>query len=95
MRTQQLVDVRRYVISGLCVIRGQPVLGRILAAGVCYGLFSEAWDRLWQTHLLQTIGLPQWLSLIAMVEMGLGIVAGEVVRRRLNLHSGSAMRRVV
>jgi DHA3 family tetracycline resistance protein-like MFS transporter len=28
-----------------------------------------------------------------MVEMGLGIVAGEVMRRRLNLHSGVAMRR--
>jgi MFS transporter, DHA3 family, tetracycline resistance protein len=88
-------------ISGLCVIRGQPVLGRILVVGVCYGLFSEAWDRLWQTHLLQTIGLPQflsvqpivWFSSIAMVEMGMGIVAGEVVRRRLNLHSGKAMGR--
>jgi DHA3 family tetracycline resistance protein-like MFS transporter len=31
--------------------------------------------------------------MIAMVEMGVGIVAGEVVRRRLNLHSGTAMRR--
>ena len=88
-------------ISGLRVIRGRPALGRILAVGVFYGLFSEAWDRLWQLHLLQTIGLPQWrsvppivwFSLIAMVEMGLGIVAGEVVRRRLNLHSGTAMRR--
>ena len=87
--------------SGLRVIRGQPALGRLLAVGVFYGLFSEAWDRLWQIHLLQTIGLPQWLSvqpivwfsIIAMVQMGLGIVAGEVVRRRLNLHSGTAMRR--
>jgi DHA3 family tetracycline resistance protein-like MFS transporter len=89
------------LISGLRVIRGQPALGRILAVGVFYGLFSEAWDRLWQLHLLQTIGLPQWLSvqpivwfsIIAMVEMGVGIVAGEVMRRRLNLHSSTAMRR--
>jgi DHA3 family tetracycline resistance protein-like MFS transporter len=88
-------------ISGLRVIRRQPALGRLLAVGVFYGLFSEAWDRLWQIHLLQTIGLPRWLSvppivwfsMIAMVEMGLGIVAGEVMRRRLNLHSGTAMQR--
>jgi DHA3 family tetracycline resistance protein-like MFS transporter len=88
-------------LGGLRMIRGQPALRRILAVGVCYGLFSEAWDRLWQMHLLYTIGLPQWLSVqpivwfstIAMVEMGLGIAAGEVMRHRLNLHSGTAIGR--
>jgi DHA3 family tetracycline resistance protein-like MFS transporter len=88
-------------ISGLRVLCEQPALGRILAVGVFYGLFSEAWDRLWQLHLLQTIGMPQWpsmppivwFSMLAIGEMSLGIVAAEVVRRRLNLHSSTAMRR--
>jgi len=88
-------------LDGLRVLRGQPTLRRMLAVGVCYGLFSEAWDRLWQTHLLHTIGLPQvlsvqpivWFSLIAIGDMGMGIVVGEVVRRRLNMQSGTAMGR--
>jgi DHA3 family tetracycline resistance protein-like MFS transporter len=90
-------------IDGLRVLRRQPALQRILAVGVFYGLFSEAWDRLWQTHLLHTIGLPQllsvqpivWFSMIAMVEMGAGIVAAEAMRRRLNMQSGTAMGRAL
>jgi DHA3 family tetracycline resistance protein-like MFS transporter len=89
--------------GGLQVIRAQPTLRRILAVGVFYGLFSEAWDRLWQLHLLHTIGLPQWPNVqpvvwfcsIAMVAMGLGIVAGEVLRHRLNMLSGPTMGRAL
>jgi MFS transporter, DHA3 family, tetracycline resistance protein len=87
--------------GGLRVIRRQPALMSILAVGLFYGLYSEAWNRLWQIHLINGIGLPQfvslqpivWLSMIEMAEMGLSIVAGEALRRRLNMNSGKAMGR--
>ncbi len=88
-------------VSRLRVIRGRPALMSILAVGLFYGLFSEAWDRLWQIHLINNIGLPQfvnlppivWFSVIGIAEMAVGIVAGEALRRRFNMNSGRAMGR--
>jgi DHA3 family tetracycline resistance protein-like MFS transporter len=88
-------------IGGLRVIRKQPALMSILAVGLFYGLYSEAWDRLWQIHLINGIGLPQfvslqpivWFSIIEIAEMGVSIVAGEALRRRLNMKQGKAMGR--
>lgn len=87
--------------AGLRVIRARPAMMSILAIGLFYGLYSEAWDRLWQTHLINTIGLPQfvnwqpivWFSVISVFEMLVGIVAGEVLRRRFDMKSGKAMGR--
>jgi hypothetical protein len=87
--------------AGLRVIRARPPLRRILAVGVFYGLYSEAWDRLWQVHLISSVGLPTlgtlpavvWLSAIMVAEMLVGIAAGEALRRRLDLTDGAAMAR--
>ncbi|MFN8373786.1 MAG: MFS transporter [Anaerolineae bacterium] len=88
-------------VSGLRVIRRRPALLSILAIGLVYGLYSEAWDRLWQVHLLNDIGLPSfitlqpivWFSLIDIAVMAVAIVAGEILRRRLDMKSGKAMGR--
>ena len=98
-------DTWRHMIQtfreGLRVIRARPPLRRILAVGVFYGLYSEAWDRLWQVHLITSVGLPKlgalpavvWLSAIMVAEMLVGIAAGEALRRRLDLTDGAAMAR--
>jgi DHA3 family tetracycline resistance protein-like MFS transporter len=94
---------RETFVDGLRVIRARPPLRRILFVSVFFGLYSEAWDRLWQTHLIHSVGLPAlgglpavvWLNAIAIVEMLLGIAAGEVLRRRLDLTDGAAMARAL
>jgi DHA3 family tetracycline resistance protein-like MFS transporter len=89
-------------VRGLHVIRGRPALFSILAVGLFYGLYSEAWDRLWQTHLINGVGLPQWgwqpivwISLIQAADMLIGIIAGEVQSRRMNMTQGKAMGRAL
>lgn len=89
--------------EGLRVVRGRPALLSILAVGLFYGLFSEAWDRLWQTHLINSIGLPTfialptmvWFSAIVLAETGLGLLWAEVLRRRLDMNEGAAMGRAL
>ncbi len=86
--------------EGLRVVRGRPALLRILMIGLFYGLYSEAWDRLWQSHLINSIGLPQfivlpviaWFTAIYLVETLLGIVSAEVLKRQLDMNDGRKMR---
>jgi DHA3 family tetracycline resistance protein-like MFS transporter len=94
---------RETLVDGLRVIRARPPLRRILGVSVFYGLYSEAWDRLWQAHLIGSVGLPAlgelpavvWLNAIMIAEMLLGIAAGEALRRRLDLTDGAAMARAL
>jgi MFS transporter, DHA3 family, tetracycline resistance protein len=89
--------------EGIRVIRGRPTLIGILAIGVFYGLYSEAWDRLWQIHLIETIGLPgvfglqpvAWFGLFNVLTMILGIVLSEIVRRRLNMNRAASLKRAL
>jgi DHA3 family tetracycline resistance protein-like MFS transporter len=102
-RRQTWRRVRDTFREGLRVIRARPPLRRILAISVFYGLYSEAWDRLWQAHLIGTVGLPApggppavvWVSAMMIAEMLLGIAAGEALRRRLDLADGAAMARAL
>lgn len=77
-------------LGGLHIIRSQPALLNILAVSWFFGLFSEGWDRLWQAHLVSTIGLPPtfqvvvWIGIIRMLESVLDIGAIEGLRRRLD-----------
>jgi MFS transporter, DHA3 family, tetracycline resistance protein len=75
--------------DGLAVVRGRPMLWRILGVGFFLGLFSEGWDRLWQAHLIQNVGLPAGLpSVIAIGIIGIadalvGIYVLDRIQRRL------------
>jgi DHA3 family tetracycline resistance protein-like MFS transporter len=79
--------------EGVKVIRRQPTLISILAVGLFFGLYSEGWDRLWQTHLLKTFNLEGvtgqpailWFGGMNIVNMALGIAGAEVLRRRVKL----------
>lgn len=78
--------------EGFALVRTRPMLGRILAVGLFYGLFSEAWDRLWQAHLLETfnIGAFTWVTPVVFVaglrllSIALSVTVTEYLRRRLD-----------
>jgi DHA3 family tetracycline resistance protein-like MFS transporter len=71
--------------------------------GLFFGLYSEAWDRLWQIHLIEGIGLPAiagmtsvtWVGLLNLSTMLLGVVAVEIARRRLDMTHAPALRRAL
>jgi hypothetical protein len=44
--------------SGVCLIRQRPILLTFLGITAFSGLFSEGYDRLWTTHLLQDFSMP-------------------------------------
>jgi len=79
--------------QGLQLVRSRPTLINIVGVGFFYGLFSEAWDRLWQIHLMDTIGLPSalppqtWIGLLFALDAILGTAAVEALRRRLDVAS--------
>lgn len=82
--------------DGLAAIRVRPMLLTILGVGVFVGLYSEGWDRLWQAHLIRTIGLPWvepmvWFGAIRVVEVGLRLVGLEWLRRRINFGRARSM----
>ncbi len=76
--------------TGIGVIRSRPLLTTILLISLVYGLYSEALDRLWEAHILDTFSLPAIGELSVVVTFGLfnalimliTLVTTEVVRRR-------------
>ncbi|MCA9910566.1 MAG: MFS transporter, partial [Anaerolineae bacterium] len=83
--------------SGLKLVRSRPALVNIVGVGFFFGLFSEAWDRLWQIHLMDNIGLPAvlppqtWIGVLFALDALLGAAAIEALRRRLDTRSSRQM----
>ena len=84
-------------VNGLTLVRSRPALINIVGVGLFFGLFSEAWDRLWQIHLIDTIGLPAhlppqtWIGLLFALDAIFGATAVEALRRRLDTGSSRQM----
>lgn len=78
--------------QGLGVVRGRPVLRRILWIGLIYGLYSEGLDRLWTKHLLDSftaggfLDLPPvaWIGSIRIVETLLAVAVVEYISRSVD-----------
>ncbi len=76
--------------SGLNTIRKSTLLVTILAIALVYGLYSEALDRLWEAHIIDTFTLPAigsldtviWFGIINASIMIITIGTTEIVRRR-------------
>lgn len=87
--------------DGLRLVRARPVLWSILGIGFFFGFFSEAWDRLWQAHLIENIGLPAlfppvvWIGILAGVDAVLGAGLVEVVRRRIDTNRARQLTRAI
>ena len=83
-----LKTLRQSVVA----VRGRPVLLTILAVSFITGAASEGFDRLWEAHLLQGIGLPTfggiqpiaWFGIIAVVGDVVGIIVVQRLKKRLN-----------
>ncbi len=81
----------RTFTSGTRTVRARPVLITILGIGALYGMSREAFDRLWEVHLLRNFSFPAlgqfqlvvWFGIINVGIIILSLVATEVVRRRL------------
>jgi DHA3 family tetracycline resistance protein-like MFS transporter len=86
--------------DGARVVRRSKTLLSILAIGLFIGLYSEAWDRLWQLHLIENFTLPWftpvvWFGIIDIVLMILGIGAAEIVRRRVDMSNQTRVKRAL
>jgi MFS transporter, DHA3 family, tetracycline resistance protein len=95
--------MRAALRDGLLVVRRRPGLMRLLGVLFFFGLFSEAWDRLWQAHLVTTFDLAALapvapivlLAALGAVEMLVSLLAAELLRRRLRpADHGQALRLV-
>ena len=86
--------------AGLKLLRGSPVLLTIVSITAIAGAASEAFDRLWEFHLLDHFSFPvvpalpliAWFGIINVAALLLGAVAIEITRRRVqtDTHVGAA-----
>jgi hypothetical protein len=89
--------------AGTRLVRATPVLMTLMAAAAFYGASSEGFDRLWQAHLLADFTFPAlggldpvvWFGIIGLGATPLTLVAGEVMRRRLDMTDERAMSRAL
>jgi DHA3 family tetracycline resistance protein-like MFS transporter len=89
--------------NGLAMLRKRPALYTILGIGLFYGLYSEAYDRLWVKLILDNFSFPalrplkpdSWFGVISAIGMLLGVAATEIVRRRLDIGSQRSIARLL
>ncbi len=81
--------------AGVSAVRRAPILLTILAITFLTGAASEAFDRLWQLHLVEDVGLPAapalpaivWIGMLDAAALGLAVAAAEIARRRASTSS--------
>jgi len=89
--------------SGLAMLPMRPALYTILSIGLFYGLYSEAYDRLWVKLILDNFIFPglgplkpdSWFGVINAAGMLFGVIATEIVRRRLDTSSHRSIARLL
>jgi DHA3 family tetracycline resistance protein-like MFS transporter len=76
--------------EGLAIARGRPVVRVMMVTFVLLGLSSEAFDRLWTKHLIDTFDFPAlpwhndlvlWFGIIEMAGTILSLIAAEALKR--------------
>ncbi len=88
------------LMAGLRLVRNSPVLLTIVSITAIAGAASEAFDRLWEFHLLDHFSFPltpqlpliAWFGIINVTALLLGVAAIEFTRRRVvtDTHVGAA-----
>lgn len=86
--------------GGITAVRRAPILLTILAITFFAGAASEAFDRLWQLHLVDDVGFPAapglppilWIGALNGAALGLAFVGAEIARRlaATSTHVGAA-----
>ena len=85
--------------DGLRLVRSRPALLAILGIAAFAGMWSESYDRLWQAHLIEDVGLPTlggldpvvWFGILGIVGTLLSIVVAAPLGRRLEGASAEAV----
>lgn len=75
------------------VSRKQVMVQLMLAASLCWGLYSEGFDRLWTPFMIHDIGFPKfwnlepvvWFGALSMVGRGLNVVSLEVLKGTVDM----------
>ncbi|MEK8129107.1 MFS transporter [Paenibacillus filicis] len=88
------IEMKDTWLSGLRVIRNQPVLIFIVIVTVLSGAASEGYDRLWGAHLMQGIGFPAdvplsmaaWFGIISATTAIVGSALLWIVEKRLDVN---------
>jgi MFS family permease len=78
-------------LSGVQVVRSQPILLLILIVTIFSGAASEGYDRLREAHLIMEVGFPRdiplsmavWFGLIAALSAFLSLIAVRITEKRL------------
>lgn len=76
--------------DGFTIARSRPVVRVLLVTGFLVGASSEAFDRLWTKHLIDSFEFPAlpgnndlvlWFGLIALIGTALSLIAAEALKR--------------
>jgi DHA3 family tetracycline resistance protein-like MFS transporter len=80
--------------AGIGLVSTRPALITFAVIGLVVGLYSEAWDRLAQPHLLETFSFPningyelstiEWFGLLNLFFIIVGIAANEIAKRKID-----------
>jgi DHA3 family tetracycline resistance protein-like MFS transporter len=89
--------------GGVGLVRSRPALVSILGIAAFAGMWSESYDRLWQAHLIEDVGLPSlggldpvvWFGILGVVGTLLSIVVAAPLGRRLGDASVPAIGRTL
>jgi DHA3 family tetracycline resistance protein-like MFS transporter len=82
--------MREIARDGFAIARSRPVVRVLLLTSFLVGLSSEAFDRLWTRHLIDTFAFPDlpgdgdlvlWFGTIHMVGLILSLLAAEALKR--------------
>lgn len=82
-------------LSGVQVVRSQPVLLLILIVTIFSGAASEGYDRLREAHLIMEVGFPRdiplsmavWFGGIAALSAFLSLIAVRITEKRLDVNN--------
>ena len=74
-----LRDMSDTLRGGMRVVRTRALAGTILLVAAMMGGFSEGFDRLWQPHFIQDIGLPSVGGLDRLVWLGLAMAVNPLL----------------
>ncbi len=91
----QWQEMKTTWLSGVKVVRSQPILLLILIVTLFSGAASEGYDRLREAHLIADVGFPGtvpfsmavWFGVIAALTAFLGLIAVKVTEKRLDVNN--------
>lgn len=100
-RTVAARELASTAARGSRYVRAKPLLLLILAIALVVGAAKESFDRLWEAHFIRDVGLPAigsldpvvWFGIFGAGSLVIGIVASEVLVRRVARLDGEGLAR--